>query len=65
MQANLRMCRSVGNATGDPMVDEAFSVTSDGSSENICQNATTYDGQVHACQDQGASLLLTLCPFNQ
>ena len=30
----------------------------------ICQNVTSYDGQVHACQDNEVTLSVFLCPFN-
>lgn len=64
-------CRSLSSQDGDPFVGEHFNVTSGGEDAtgvvipNLCQNATSYDGQVHACQDSGAVILtLFACPFN-
>lgn len=65
--------RSLSAQDGDPFgsVGEAFNVTSGGQDvtgatvPNLCQNATSYDGLVHACQDSGKVILTVFgCPFN-
>ncbi|KAK5127220.1 hypothetical protein LTR85_008582 [Meristemomyces frigidus] len=53
---------TVSSVDGDPMKGEGFSVTSDGRVPNVCGNATSYDGLVHACADDGnVTLSLNLC----
>ncbi|KAK5131754.1 hypothetical protein LTR08_000585 [Meristemomyces frigidus] len=53
---------TINSVDGDAMKGETFSVTSAGRVDDVCGHATTYDGQVHACADDGnVTLTLNLC----
>ena len=53
---------TINSVNGDPMKGETFSVTSEGKVDDVCGHATSYDGQVHACADDGhVTLTLSLC----
>jgi len=56
---------TLSHVNGDPMNHETFGVGSsrNGQEENVCENATSYDGNdgvVHACPDVGNDITLTL-----
>lgn len=54
---------TVSDVNGDPFEGEKWSLNSTDvyGHGGVCQNTTTYDGQVHACGDNGVQLVLYLC----
>ncbi|KAK4540797.1 hypothetical protein LTR36_008874 [Oleoguttula mirabilis] len=53
---------TISTVDGDCLQGKSFSVTSEGRVPDVCGTTTSYDGEVHACADDGnVTLTWNLC----